>query len=153
LVLFASYVLLAGIEVTELIVGVAISLILTLVIAKHVNYIVDFKLPYRIIVFLVVYLPIFVYQLVLANIDVARRVLSPKIPLNSGIVKIKTDLDGDFSKLTLANSITLTPGTLTIDVHGDELYVHCVDVKGKNEQENRKEISSLFERVLKVVFK
>ncbi|QVK20862.1 Na+/H+ antiporter subunit E [Mycoplasmatota bacterium] len=153
LVLFASYVLLAGFEVTELAVGAVIAVILTILITKHVEYKIDYLLPYKLVVFLVVYLPVFIYQLILANIDVARRVLSPKIPLNSGFVKIKTDLDGEFGKLTLANSITLTPGTLTVDVDNDELYIHCIDVKGKSEEENRKNISSLFERVLRVVFK
>ncbi|PAT02312.1 Na+/H+ antiporter subunit D [Candidatus Izimaplasma bacterium ZiA1] len=153
LVLFASYVLLAGLHVQELVVGSIVSLMLTVLIANMVDYKVDFKLPIRLLVFIFVYVPVFVYQLVLANLDVARRVLSPKIPLNPGFVKIKTDLKGDFAKLTLANSITLTPGTLSIDVDGDDMYIHTVDVKGKSPEENKKNISSLFEKILGVVFK
>ena len=158
LVLFAVYFGLVGIVgsqfiVQELIVGAVVSLVLAIIITKYVNYNVDIKLPIRIVVFIFVYLPVFIWQLVLANLDVARRVLSPKIPLNPGIVKLDTELQGDFAKLTLANSITLTPGTLSIDVEEDSLYVHTVDVKGKTKEENKKEISSLFERILGVVFK
>ncbi|XMB86397.1 Na+/H+ antiporter subunit E [Mycoplasmatota bacterium WC44] len=153
IVLFASYVLLAGFDVSELIVGASVSAILTFVLAKHVNYTVDYKLPIRLVVFIVVYLPVFIFQLILANIDVALRVLSPKIPLNPGFVKVNTELDGDFSKLTLANSITLTPGTLTVDVNGNDLYIHAVNVKGTSPEENKKNISSLFEKILGVVFK
>ena len=151
LVLFIVYVLLAGFIVEELIIGAAVSLILTVIIAKYVDYKVDYKLPFRIVVFIAVYLPIFIFQLVLANIDVARRVLSPKIPLNPGFVKIETELEGNFGKLLLANSITLTPGTLSVDVDGKDLYVHTVDVKGKTPEENKKNISALFEKWIGVI--
>jgi multicomponent Na+:H+ antiporter subunit E len=104
-------------------------------------------------VFIFVYVPLFVFQLVLSNIDIAFRVLSPKIPLNPGFIKISTDLKGDFAKLTLANSITLTPGTLSVDIDGSDIYIHTVDVKGKTPEENRELISSKFEKVLGVVFK
>jgi len=53
----------------------------------------------------------------------------------------------------LANSITLTPGTLSIDIVDDYIYVHTVDVKGKNEDENQKEISKSFENILGGIFK
>lgn len=88
----------------------------------------------------------------MANLDVARRVLSIKIPLNPGIVKVKTDLKSDFGKLTLANSITLTPGTLSIDVEDDYIYIHTIDVKGKTESENQANISGPFEKILGGIF-
>ncbi len=153
IVLFASYVALAGFEMMEIIIGAVVALILTFIVSNSVNYKIDLKLPFRLFVFIVIYLPVFIWELIKANVDIARRVLSPKIPIKSGFVKVKTDLKGDFGKLTLANSITLTPGTLTVDVVEDELYVHCVEVPGGTEEENQKVISSTFERILKVVFK
>ncbi|MDC0559064.1 Na+/H+ antiporter subunit E [Candidatus Izimaplasma bacterium] len=153
LVLFIIYVLLAGFVVQELILGAVVSLVLTLIIAKYVNYEIDGKLPLRLLQFIFVYLPVFLWQLVLANIDVAKRVLSPKIPLNPGIIKVPTELKGDFAKLTLANSITLTPGTLSIDVDGENLYVHTIFVKGETEADKRKNISSPFEKLLGGIFK
>jgi multicomponent Na+:H+ antiporter subunit E len=99
-----------------------------------------------------VYLFVFIWQLLLANIDVARRVLSPTIPLNPGIVKVKTKLKGDFGKLTLANSITLTPGTLSIDIIDDELFVHTVFVKGETEEAKQQNIIEPFEKILGGIF-
>ncbi len=153
LVLFIVYVLLAGFVVQELILGAIVSLVLTFIIAKYVNYEINIKLPLRLLQFIFVYLPVFIWQLVLANIDVAKRVLSPKIPLNPGIVKVPTELKGDFAKLTLANSITLTPGTLSIDVDGENIYVHTVFVKGETEEDKRKNISSPFEKLLGGIFR
>ncbi len=153
IVLFGTWILLAGFDSNDLIVGAITALVLSVVIASSVNYKVDIKLPVRLIVFLIIYLPVFIYHLILANLDIARRVLSIKIPLNPGIVKVKTDLKGDIAKLTLANSITLTPGTLTIDVVDEDLYIHCVDVKGKNEEEHKQNISASFEKILGVIFK
>ncbi len=153
LVLFTIYILLAGFYVQELMLGGIVSLVLTFILAKLVNYTIDYRFPVKLLVFIFAYLPIFTWQLVLSNIDVAKRVLSPKIPLNPGFVKIKTDLKGDFAKLTLANSITLTPGTLSVDINDDYIYVHTVDVKGKTPEENREIISGKFEKLLGVIFK
>lgn len=151
-VLFAIYLLLADFAVQELIVGAVISLLLTLIIARYVDYTIDYKLPYRLLVFVFLYLPVFVWQLLLANIDVAKRVLNPKLPLNPGFVAVHTNLKGDFARLMLANSITLTPGTLSVDVKGDTIYVHTVNVQGQTKEENTKFISALFERILGVMF-
>jgi multicomponent Na+:H+ antiporter subunit E len=54
----------------------------------------------------------------------------------------------------LANSITLTPGTFTVDINPEagELYIHCITVKGTDIGENTRRISGKFERILKEVF-
>jgi len=153
LVLLTIYMFLASFTVYELILGSIVSAILSALIVNTVNYELDIRLPYLLIKFIVIYLPVFIFKLILANLDVARRVLSPKIPLKPGIVKIKTNLKGDFGKLTLANSITLTPGTLSLDIVDDYLYVHTVEVKGTNEVENQEQISGSFEKILGGIFK
>lgn len=66
------------------------------------------------------------YQIFIANIDVARRVLDPKMPISPGIIKFSSRLKSDVALTTLANSITLTPGTLTMDIVGGDYYVHCL---------------------------
>ena len=94
LVLFASYLALAGFELQELLLGAVISVALTFILAKHVNFTLDYRFPVRLLVFVFAYVPLFVFQLILSNIDVAFRVLSPKIPLNPGFVKTRlTDLN------------------------------------------------------------
>jgi multicomponent Na+:H+ antiporter subunit E len=72
-------------------------------------------------------------EIIKANIDVAKIVLDPKLPISPAIVKFKTKLKGDNAKVTLANSITLTPGTITIDIVGDTFYVHTLTKKAAEE--------------------
>ncbi len=69
------------------------------------------------------------YQIVLANLHVARLVLDPGMPINPKIIRVPTQLRRDVSFVTYANSITLTPGTITIGVERDHLLVHAIDDK------------------------
>jgi len=98
------------------------------------------------------FIVVFLIALIKSNIDVARRVLSPSLPINPGIVKFKTKLTKNFAKMVLANSITLTPGTLTIDVVGDTFYVHWIDTLTTNPEEAYKEIAEEFEEILLKIF-
>jgi len=151
--LLVVYLFLTSFQIEEVILGSIVSAVLSVILVKYLDFKIDWKFPVRLLKFLFIYIPVFIWKLILANLDVARRVLSPKIPLNPGIVKVKTGLKGDLGKLTLANSITLTPGTLSIDVEEDYIFVHTVDVKGKNESENQANISGSFEKILGGIFK
>jgi multicomponent Na+:H+ antiporter subunit E len=147
------WILLAGIAVEELILGVVVSTIIALLFGKSSMYTFNIKWVKRSILFLVMYVPIFVIELIRANIDVMVRVLDPKLPINPGFVRVPTELKGDFAKLTLANSITLTPGTITLDVDDSNLYVHWIDVKQVDDNVDRHAVSGPFERLLGRVFK
>ncbi len=100
------------------------------------------------------YVPIFLWECIKANIDVAYRVSHPDIPLNPGIVKVKTTLTSDTALTFLANSITLTPGTLSVDVDkkGGFLYVHWINVKRKDIEGATEIIVKRFEKILKRIF-
>lgn len=99
-----------------------------------------------------IYIFYFLFEMVKANIDVALRVINPKLPINPGIVKVKTRLKTDAGKLALANSITLTPGTLSVDIIGDYLYIHWIDVKSPDIEGATQNIVKGFERFLEVIF-
>lgn len=73
------------------------------------------------------YLREFALALVKSNLDVARRVLTPSLPIRPAVVEVTTSLRSPLGKLLLANSITLTPGTLTVDVQDDRILVHWID--------------------------
>ncbi|MBN2013549.1 MAG: Na+/H+ antiporter subunit E [Candidatus Altiarchaeota archaeon] len=73
------------------------------------------------------------YNIVLANLDVAYRVLHPRMPIDPQIVEFKTKLRSDVGRTILANSITLTPGTISVDVRGDVFYVHALSEKSAEE--------------------
>ena len=140
------------VNIQELTAGIIISLILSLVLSK--NYL-ELGLPplsIKRIFFSIVYILVLLLEIVRANFDVAYRVIHPKMPIKPGIVTIKTGLKQDIAKLILANSITLTPGTFTLDILGDTLLVHWINVKGKNMKERTKFIAWKFEKYLRIIF-
>jgi multicomponent Na+:H+ antiporter subunit E len=97
--------------------------------------------------------PVFLYYLVKANFDVMYRALHPQMPIKPGIVKIKTNLKTDSAITALANSITLTPGTLTVDVTDDGyLYIHWINVAAEDVEQATKHISETFEWFIKRIF-
>ena len=100
------------------------------------------------------YIPLFLWECFKANVDVALRILNPKLPINPGIVKVKTTLKSDTALTFLANSITLTPGTLSVDIDKEEglLYVHWINVKSQKQEEATEIIVQRFERILKKIF-
>ncbi len=103
------------------------------------------------ILYSIIYVFYLFFAIVRSNLDVARRVVSPSLPINPGIVKIKTRLKSPLGKMILANSITLTPGTLTVDVRGDDFYIHWIDVETKDVQAATEKIAAGFEKYLEVI--
>ena len=102
--------------------------------------------------YFLLYVPYFFYYCVKANLDVAYRVLHPDLPIRPGIVKVTTTLETDVAKTFLANSITLTPGTLTVDIKGKNLFVHWINVAGRDTEERTEMIVRRFERLLARIF-
>lgn len=98
------------------------------------------------------YLPLFLWECFKANIDVAYRVLHPKMPINPGIVKVRTILRSDIAKTCLANSITMTPGTLSVDIKDEYLYIHWINVRSKETERATQLIVGRFEPILKRIF-
>ncbi len=98
------------------------------------------------------YFVVFLTALVKANLDVAKRVISPSLPINPGIVKFKTKLKTNYSKMVLANSITLTPGTLSVDIVDDTFYIHWIDVSTTDPEKAFTEIAESFEKILLKIF-
>ena len=100
-----------------------------------------------------VYVPVFFYYVIMANFDVVYRALHPKMPIKPGIVKIKTILKTESGITALANSITLTPGTLTVDLTDDGfLYIHWINVKSDDVEQATKLIAQRFEWFLLKIF-
>lgn len=100
------------------------------------------------------YIPLFIWECIKANIDVAYRVIHPDLPINPGIVKVKTTLKSDAGLTFLANSITLTPGTMSVDIDQENgfLYIHWIDVKHKDTEKATQIIVKTFEDVLRRIF-
>ena len=112
-----------------------------------------FKHPKRYFWFLY-YLPFFIWECFKANIDVAWRVGHPDMPISPGIVKVKTILKSDTGLTFLANSITLTPGTLSVDINQKKgfIYVHWINVEDKDIERATGLIVHRFEKILSRIF-
>lgn len=106
------------------------------------------------IFFMFKYVFIFLWEMIKANFHVAYLVIHPLKPIKPGIVKVKTTLTKESALTVLCNSITLTPGTLTVDLDTDSknIYIHWIDVKTESVEGATQEIVSQFESVLKEVF-
>ena len=75
------------------------------------------------------YIPWLLYQIVTSNFHVAKLVLKPNMSIDPKVIKFKTKLESDISWVALANSITLTPGTITMNIHDGEFFIHALDQK------------------------
>lgn len=139
-------------QVPELITGAIVSLIVVLITAKYFSCCgLDILLPQKLF-YIIKYFFVFLIALFKANFDVARRVVTPSLPINPGIVEFETKLDNEFAKMVLANSITLTPGTLSVDAVGNRFFIHWIDVVTEDQVEAHRLIAKDFEDILIKIF-
>lgn len=101
------------------------------------------KILMKRIKYLLIYIFILLKEIVIANFHVAKKVLSPSMDISPTVVTINTRLKSDFYRMIFANSITLTPGTLTVAMENETLTIHCLE-KGYVEGL----INSQFEEIL-----
>lgn len=88
--------------------------------------------PFFLIFRLLLYLPWLVWEVVKANWDVVKVILSPSLPVHQRLVRVKASQKTDLGQVIYANSITLTPGTVSLDVRDDTILVHAL-TKGSYE--------------------
>jgi multicomponent Na+:H+ antiporter subunit E len=141
-----------SLDIQNIVAGIIIALLCAFYLG-HVFFERSWKMfhPRRVFWFLY-YIPFFIYHMVRANLDVAYRVLHKDVPIRPGIVKVKTTLTSDLGLTFLANSITLTPGTLTVDIIGNDMYIHWIYVKTDVPEEQTALIVTDFENILRKVF-
>jgi len=144
-------------NIQEFIAGLVLALVVSLVAGDFlVTTVKKQKLLPRVLHF-IKYLFVFLWEMIKANLHVAYIVLHPMLPIKPGIVKIKTRLTKESALTVLADSITLTPGTMSVDLNPEtgELYIHWIDVQSKDPndvEENTKNISLKFDKILSEVF-
>ena len=152
IVFYVLWIALSGVAVEELIVGAVVALLLSFVVGHLTDYHFDGRTPLSTIKYIFMYIPLFIVKLIQANLDMAKIVLSKDLPIKPGFVILKTSLKKDISKLSLANSITLTPGTLSVDIKDEEVLIHWVKVEGSEDQQ-KEAIAGAFEKQLGGIFK
>lgn len=151
--LIVFWVLLNGTLAPQtLLVGIVAALAIVVFYTDGMSFLSAYRPVPRSFVATFQFLGYFLKELVRSNIALARIVLSPALPIKPGIVKVRTKLTSPMGRLLLANSITLTPGTLSVELDGDWLYVHWVTVEGTDNDVATAKIVAGFERYLEVMY-
>lgn len=128
--LFTTWLLWSGHYTPPLIAAGAASSLFVVALCTRMGIVDEERAPFRLLLGLIGYIPWLVVQIVLANIDVARRVLHPALPISPTLVTLRAGQRTDTARVIYANSITLTPGTITIRVRDDVLLVHALSRDG-----------------------
>jgi len=141
-----------SVDADVLITGAVISALIAVALCSKCEVLQHVRLTPKSFLYSIAFLGVFWWELIKSNIDVALRVLNPALPINPGIVEVKTRLKTNIGKMMLANSITLTPGTLTVDIRDDSMFIHWIDVSSTEIEEATHAIVSKFEKYLEVMY-
>lgn len=160
ILVFAVWIIFAGRMAPDVvIVGIVASLLTTILFGemlfRNSNRKISITRFLHKIFLVCIFIPVFFYEALKSALEVSGHVFKKKMSFSPGIVKVKTRLTNVTAITFLANLITLTPGTLTLDFDKAEraYYIHWIDVKTKEEAEARKEIIEKFENWLDVIFR
>lgn len=135
-----------------IIIGAILSIIVSVIFGRRTDVLNEFKFTPAAFFYTLIYIMVFFAELIKSNIDVALRVVRPSLPINPGIVKTKTVLKSKMARMILTNSITLTPGTLTVDIEDDILYIHWIDVESEDIDVATEKIVKKFEKILVKIY-
>ena len=108
--------------------GIAVAGAVFAFVCRFMEYSLKKELQfYRLMPAFVQYLYYLIKEIVFSNITVSRMILTRKEEMEPVIVHVRTSLKSEIARVILANSITLTPGTITVSLTDDKLLVHCLD--------------------------
>jgi multicomponent Na+:H+ antiporter subunit E len=129
-ILFANlmlvWLLLSGHYTVTLVTYGVLSCLLIVGLAAHLKILDREALPTHLGLRPFLYLPWLLKEILLSNLAVAKVILDPKLPIQPRLLRISVSQKTDVGKVIYANSITLTPGTVTLDVRGDQFLVHAL---------------------------
>jgi multicomponent Na+:H+ antiporter subunit E len=142
-----------AVDLQSIVAGVIVAVFVGLYFGDKIDRKLHFAQVFKRMFWMILYIPVFFWYVVVANLDVVYRVVHPDMPIHPGIVKVRTTLKNPAGRTMLANSITLTPGTLTVDIVDDDyLYVHWINVKSDDIEAATKEVVARFETFLRRIF-
>ena len=124
--LFIVWLLLSGHYTSPLMTYGALSCAGIVLLVRHLGILDEEALPVHLSLRWLVYAPWLMKEIVLSNIAVAKVILTPGLPIHPRMIRLTASQSSDVSRVIYANSITLTPGTVTLDVRGSEFLVHSL---------------------------
>lgn len=129
LIYFLAWIIFNGRVTIEIVIfGLVIATVVFAFVCKFMDYSIQKeKLFYKKIFSFIKYVVVLVKEIVKANLAVIHMILTDKEVMEPVMVRFHTNLKSKTARVVLANSITLTPGTITVSLEGDEYLVHCLD--------------------------
>ena len=145
LFLFAWIIFNGKVTLEILIFGVIVAAVMLAFMCKFMDYSLKKEVNvYKKSIWFLAYVALLLREIVKANLAIIPKILTVEEEMEPIIVRFRTTLKSDFTKMLLANSITLTPGTFTISLENDEYVIHCLDTSLVSDLEQ-----SVFEKALK----
>lgn len=146
LLFLAAWIIFNGNITLEIFIfGVVIAAVMLAFMCNFMDYSLKKELNvYKKSIWFLAYVALLIREIVKANLAIIPRILTIEEEMDPVIVKFRTSLKSDFTRMLLANSITLTPGTITVSMEEDEYTIHCLDTSLAEGLEN-----SDFEKALK----
>ena len=124
--LYVTWLLLSGHYTATLMIYGALSCAVVVALVAHLGILDEEGLPLHMGIRPLFYVPWLLKEIVLSNLAVARVILDPKLPIHPRILRVRASQKTQVGQVTYANSITLTPGTVTLDVRDGEFLVHAL---------------------------
>jgi len=119
-------ILTASLALHEMVMGAVCSALAAAVTVGLLGRALDPRITPAVLARLPLFMIRLVWEIIKANLDVARIILDPRLPIDPRIVEYRTYLPDDLPRTVFSDSITLTPGTVTVELRGDVLNVHCL---------------------------
>ena len=143
---FLAWIIFNGNVTLEIVIfGVVIATLMFAFMCKFMDYSLQKeKNVYKKSIWFLAYVVLLIREIIKANLAIIPRILTIEEEMEPVLVKFRTNLKSDFTRMLLANSITLTPGTITVSMEGDEYTIHCLDTSLAEGLEN-----SDFEKALR----
>lgn len=126
---FLAWIIFNGNITLEIIIfGVVIAAVMFAFMCKFMDYSLKKEVNvYKKFIWFLVYIVLLIREIIKANLAIIPKILTVEEEMEPCLVKFRTSLKSDFTRMLLANSITLTPGTITVSLEGDEYTIHCLD--------------------------
>ncbi len=142
--LFAFWLVLSG-HFEPLLIALGLgSTVLVVFLAMRMDVVDEEGLPLNMGGRFWIYMPWLMKEILVANLHVAKIILTPRLPISPVLIRFESSQKTDLGKVIFANSITLTPGTITTGIYGQELEIHSLtwsDIDGREEDEMDRRVS------------
>lgn len=123
---FAVWLLWSGHYTPLLLIFGVVSCVFVLLVARPMGLLDEEGVPFHLLLRLITYIPWLVWEIIKANIDVALKIVNPSLPISPRLIRVRASQCTDLGRVIYANSITLTPGTVTCDADEEEFVVHAL---------------------------